>query len=450
MNDLERWLRSPDRKPLVLRGARQVRKTWVVRELAKRTGKDLLEINFERDPRDSSLFSQKDPAEIVRQLEARLGRRIAPETSLLFLDEIQAAPHAFANLRWFAEDMPQLPVITAGSLLDFVLADHSFSMPVGRIGYLYMDAMTFEEFLAATGNEELVRFIAEFVPGQTLSDSLHSHLLSFYREFVFVGGMPAAVASWTRDKSPVACAEVHHNLLAAYRDDFHKYKGRIPVERLSKVFDAVPRELGRKFVYSRVSREESTASLKHALDLLVRARVCTCIKASHGTGIPLGGDLCQTMRKVIHMDVGLVTASLGLSPAAVQSVNQIAMVNNGAIFEQSIGQALRCSLPRFMEPELFYWIREKRGSEAEVDYLVQCGTRIVPIEVKAGKTGALKSLHLFMSLRGLPLAVRFNCDLPSITPVDVRTTSGQPARYTLLSLPFYLSGQLRRLVDEVG
>jgi hypothetical protein len=237
-------------------------------------------------------------------------------------------------------------------------------------------------------------------------------------------------------------------LVATYRDDFHKYRKRVPVDRLTRVFDAVPRELGRKFVYRRVCREERSGAVRQALDLLCGARVCTYVRASHGTGIPLGAGLREGVFKVIFMDVGLACASLGLSPAGVQSFDEVTLANNGALLEQAVGQALRGSLPRFMEPELFYWSRDERGSEAEIDYLVQCGTQVVPIEVKSGKTGTLKSLHLFMALRDLPLAVRFNTDEPSITPVAVRTTSGGPAQYTLLSVPFYMCGQFRRLVEQ--
>lgn len=432
---------------MVVRGARQVGKTWLVRELAKRRDRTLLELNFERDPQDASLFSDRRADVAVRQLEARFAQRIDPGSALLFLDEVQAAPQVFANLWWFAEDMPELPVIAAGSLLDFVLAEHSFSMPVGRISYLHLDAMTYDEFLAAVGDEQLRRYAQSFTWGDSLADALHARLLSRYQEYLLVGGMPAAVENWMQHRSPVACAEVHHRLITTLRDDFHKYRRRVPTERLVQVFDSVPRSLGRKFVYSRVNREERAAAIRQALDMLCKARVCTLVQGSHGRGIPLGSEIRERVFKVIFMDAGLACAALGLSLAGVQSLDEIAVVNNGALLEQAIGQTLRASFPRFMDPELFYWSREAAGTEAEVDYLAQCGAQVVPIEVKCGKTGTLKSLHMFMATRGLPLAIRFNADKPSITPVKLRTTTGMPAEYTLLSIPLYLAGHFRRLVE---
>ncbi len=449
LQDLQECLSSPDRKPLVVRGARQVGKTWLVREFARRSGRRLLELNFERKPRDASLFTDPDPAVTVRRVEARFNQKIEPGSVLLFLDEIQAAPEAFAKLWWFAEDMPELPVITAGSHLDFLLAGHSFSMPVGRIRYLHLDNMSFDEFLAGTGDGGLREFLAGFSWDEDLPEALHERLLSRYREYLFVGGMPEAVAAWVRDRSPVECAEVHHRLLATFRDDFHKYRERVPAERLVRVLDAVPRLLGRKFVFSQVSEEERSAPVKQALDLLCKARVTTRVEASHCTGVPLAAEVRERVFKFIFLDVGLVSASLGLSLEGVQDLGRVALVNRGALLEQAIGQALRGSLPRFMEPRLHYWTRERKGGAAEIDYVVQSGANVVPVEVKAGKTGTLKSLHVFMAARNLPAAVRFHADRPSIVSVEVRTTSGAPVSYVLLSLPFYLCGQLRRLLEEM-
>lgn len=450
LSDLSRWIQATDRKPLVVRGARQVGKTWLVREFSKRAGRRLMEVNFERDPGDASLFLDRDPSVAVRRLEARFGERIDSSRTMLFLDEIQAAPQVFANLWWFAEDLPELPVVAAGSLLDFVLADHTFSMPVGRISYLHLEPMSFDEFLTAIDEGALRDYLTSYSWDERIPEALHARMLDRYRDYVFVGGMPAPVNIWARDCSMLPCSEAHHRLVATYRDDFHKYAKRVPVDRLARVFDAVPRLLGQKFVYSRVSRDERAAQVRDALDLLCKARVCTRVQATHGTGLPLGAEVRERFFKVIFVDTGLVSAALGLSFATVQSLDEIALVNSGAVLEQAVGQALRGLEPRFMEPALFYWAREERGKEAELDYLIQHGPAIVPVEVKSGKTGTLKSLHFFMGQRKLPLAVRLNADLPSITPVDVQTTTGLPAKYTLLSLPFYLTSQVHRLIDAAG
>ncbi len=446
-SDLDTWLKKPDRKPLVIRGARQVGKTWLVRDFAQQAGKNLVELNFERHPEFARFFGERNPATVLRAVEAYMGARIHAEDALLFLDEIQAAPEVLANLRWFAEEMPELPVVAAGSLLDFVLADHSFSMPVGRISYLHLEPMSFEEFLSALGQDGLREFIGEFHPGAVVPDPIHLRLMEFFRDYLVVGGMPAVVAGWQQENSLIACAALQQDLLTTFRDDFAKYTGRVPLPRLERVLDAVPRLLGRKFTYSQVDREERSAAIRQALELLCQARICHKVQACDGMGIPLSAGVRERFFKVILVDVGLTAALLGLMLHALPSLRDVSVVNEGALAEQAMGQLLRAVEPKFKEPALFYWTRERKGAAAELDYLLQHGIDVVPIEVKAGTTGALKSLHLFMSLRRLPLAVRFNADTPSVTPVDFKTTTGARAAYRLLSLPFYFAGQVHRILD---
>ena len=448
LEDLDVWLTKPGRKPLVIRGARQVGKTWLVRELAEKSGRKLVELNLERNPEFARFFDEKSPTKVLRALEARMGFRISPDQSLLFVDEIQATPQILADLRWFAEEMPRLPVAAAGSLLDFVLADHTFSMPVGRISYLHLEPMSFEEFLDATSNAMLRQFI-EDTRVEAEIPPLHARLAELYRDYLVVGGMPAAVSSWNAEGNLLACAETQQNLLATYRDDFSKYAGRIPSQRLDRVLSAVPRMLGRKFKYSQVDREERSSALRQALDLLCKARLCHRVQASDGAGIPLAAGTRERVFKVILLDTGLVSAQLGLSLQTMGSHREVFLVNEGVLAEQAVGQALRTVEPRFTEPALFYWAREQKGSEAELDYLVQHGAQVVPVEVKAGTSGTLKSLHMFMAMRRLPLGVRFSPRPPSLVDVDTKTTTGSASRYRLLSLPPYMAGQVRRILDTL-
>jgi len=448
---LEHWLRGQKRLPLVLRGARQVGKTWLVRDFAKAMGLRLVEVNFERaESETQSLFRQKDPRAITRGLELVTGHAIVPGQSLLFLDEIQAMPEVFANLRWFAEELPDLPVIAAGSLLDFVLADHAFSMPVGRISYLHLEPMTFEEFLDATGQARLLEEIVRWTPTATLHEVAHARLSKSYRDFMVIGGMPRVVQCWIDRGSVRECAELQQSLLGTYRDDFSKYAHRMPVERVGRVMESIPRMLGQPYKYSRIADGERGTAIREALDLLCLARLATRVQACAGTGIPLGAEVRERIFKVVFLDSGLVCAALGLTLQRVAELADLSLVNEGGLAEQSVGQALRASLPEYVDRALFYWSTETRGSAAELDYLVQHGSRVVPVEVKAGTTGTLKSLHHFMSLRGIELAVRVNADLPSVTEVDVKTTVGGAAHYRLLSIPFYLLGQLHRLIDAAS
>lgn len=446
---LEEWLRSPDRKPLVIRGARQVGKTWIVRHLAQQQKRQLIEINFEKKPQLASLFISNDPKEILLHLSALWNEPIDPENAILFLDEIQAAPELLAKLRWFAEDLPTMAVIAAGSLLEFVLEKHSFSMPVGRIHYMHLEPFSFEEFLGAHGKSGLLDFITSYDLKTEIPGAIHEQLLTYIKEYIIVGGMPAAISSWIHRRSLQQINQIHHDLLATYRDDTAKYSGRMATERLDEVMMAVPKYLGEKFVYTRVNPSVQIAAIKQSLDLLCKARVCHRVIGTAANGVPLAAELQEKYTKAIFLDVGLCCASLGLSLDGLITIEELVLVNSGGVAEQLVGQVLRTIMPYYVEPSLYYWHREEKGSSAEIDYVVQHSNRVIPIEVKAGSTGSLKSLHLFMGLKGFPVAVRTNSDMPSQTKVEVKDHQGNLIQYTLLSLPFYLLGQLHRFLMSV-
>ena len=444
------WLSSGDRKPLVIRGARQVGKTWLIRNLAEATKRQLIELNFEKRPDFASLFSSNDPQEIVSNIAALLGKSINPMNALLFLDEIQAAPHLLAKLRWFAEEMPELPVVAAGSLLDFALANHEFSMPVGRIGFIYLEPLSFEEFLDAAGHSHLRAYLKTYHLVKKIPVAIHQQLLTLVKEYLIIGGMPAAVSSWITTKSPQAINQIHFDLLGTYREDFSKYRGRLDRDRLEGILTSIPRQLGKKFVYSHANLEANTPSLRQALDLLTKARICHRVLATSANGLPLNAEVKDKFFKALLLDCGLVSAELGLSLHQLSSVSELILINCGGLAEQLVGQQLRTLFPPFVPPSLNYWQRTKSNANAEIDYLIQHQDQIIPVEVKAGSRGTLKSLHHFMDQKGGGLAVRINSDFPSFAPLQVKTTTGSQAEYSLLSIPFYLIGQLHRLLGEIG
>ncbi len=434
---LTQWLGSSDRQPLVLRGARQVGKTWLVRHLAEQSGKRLIELNLEKRPEYAALFASNDVQQILLNLSTVAGHTIDAEASLLFLDEIQAAPDLFAKLRWFAEDLPTLPVIAAGSLLEFLLAEHSFSMPVGRISYAYLEPLSFEEFLLASNKEPLYHYLHKYNFEYDISPTIHEQLMTVFREYLLVGGMPAVVASWIKQRSLENVNRIQQNLLSSYRDDFAKYKGGIAMERLDEVMMSVPAMLGQKFVYSRVNRDVQSSSVKQALSLLEKARVCYRVQGCAANGVPLAAELHEKYFKEIFLDVGLCSAALGIGLQQLNSISEIILVNEGGIAEQVAGQLLRTIFPPYIQPALYCWNRDEPGSSAEVDYVIQHGNKVIPVEVKAGSTGSLKSLHLFMQAKKSSIAVRINSDYPS----------KMQQNYVLLSIPFYLAGQIHRLLD---
>jgi len=448
MNFLWQWLESDDRKPLVIRGARQVGKTWAVNELARSTNRTLIELNFEKKPEYISLFSSNDPRQIILNLSSFAGE-IDTQKSILFLDEIQAAPELLAKLRWFAEDMPELPVIAAGSLLEFVLAQHTFSMPVGRINYMHLEPLSFEEFLQAKNKNGLLGYIKKYQLETSIPIAVHDELMNVFKEYIIVGGMPQAVNNWVTKNSLMNVDRIHNDLIATYRDDFNKYNGRLSIERLNEVMKAVPLFLGQKFMYSKVNPEVQSAPVKQALDLLCKAKICHKIFGSAGNGVPIAAEIQDKYLKVLFLDVGLCSTLLGLTLDQLSIIKDMTLINIGGISEQVVGQILRTVIPFYIEPELYYWHRSEKGSNAEVDYLIQYRNKIVPVEVKSGSTGSLKSLHLFMSLKHLAFAVRVNSDMPSKTIVNIKDHSGNTIEYVLLSIPYYLLSELPRLLANV-
>ncbi len=446
---LEDWLLSEDRKPLVIRGARQVGKTWIVRNLAKITGKQIIELNFEKKPSQSNFFTSNDPKQILLNLSAILNREIDPENCLLFLDEIQAVPHLLSKLRWFYEDLPQLPVIAAGSLLEFVLSDHSFSMPVGRISYAYLEPLSFEEFLLANDKKFLCEYLAKYDLNNELPIAIHEELMTLFKEYSYIGGLPAVVKSWINNRSLNKINQLHQDILTTYRDDFVKYRGRIDMERLEEVFVATPKLLGKKFVYSQINPIVQSNTIKQVLTILEKARIYYRVRSCSANGIPLAAEVKEKYFKEILLDTGLCNAILGLNLNQISNVNDISIINNGGIAEQIVGQLLRTIEAPYVEPSLYYWHREIPGSNAEIDYIMQYGNQVIPIEVKAGATGSLKSLHLFMSLKKLQKALRINSSLPSKMKVDVKDHEGNTIQYSLISIPFYLIGQIHRLLNNI-
>lgn len=443
---LSEWKDRPSRKPIVIRGARQVGKSFLVRMLAERCFESIATVNFERDPDLGELFENLSPQRILPGLELRLGTSIQPGKTLLFLDEIQVAPWAFASLRYFLEEMSGLHVIAAGSLLEFVLEEHSFSMPVGRIEYLHLGPMNFEEYLLATGRRHMTDFLREYALGKEIPGPVHAQFLRAIREYAMVGGMPEAVAAHHASGSFLECGRVQQSILSTYADDFSKYASRVNVRRLQKVFQKLPGMVGMKFKHSLVDREEQARDIGKALHLLCMARVAHKIIHSACNGVPLGAEEDDRRFKVLLMDVGLMCKACGLNLIERLDTRDTLLVNAGPVCEQLIGQQILHSGPFFEEPRLHYWSREKPQSSAEVDYVVSIDSTIIPVEVKAGKTGALRSLHVFLKEKRCRLAVRFNAELPSSLETQSTLSNGETIQYKLISLPLYLSGQMGRIL----
>ncbi|MDX2022750.1 MAG: AAA family ATPase [Deltaproteobacteria bacterium] len=438
------------RKPLVVRGARQTGKTWLIQNVGQQLWGDVVYLNFERDPSLAQGFASNDPRATVAVLEALLKRPITAGKNLLFLDEIQAAPQVLAKLRWFHEELPELHVVAAGSLLDFALASPAFSMPVGRISYGHVEPMTFAEFLLACGEERLLTFVRAAGWAEPVPAPIHDQLMNLVRVYSFVGGMPAAVAAWVATRSYEAVADLQRDLLQTIRDDFNKYESalssRVSRLRVAKVFAALPQLVGRKFMPSEVDRDEKSLNLKDAFRLLSLARVVTPVHRTSANGIPLGAQVDERYQKVCFLDVGLYTNMTGVDAANIRTRDDLTLINNGQLAEQLVGQELRACRPFNQEPQLFTWARETKNSNAEVDYVLQVSDKVVPVEVKAGATGRLRSLQMMVQEKALSLAVRVNSQPMQRSELETALPIGPSRKFTLLSVPFYMVSELPRLL----
>ncbi len=447
LDDLTNWMQRPNRKPLIVRGARQVGKTFLIRHFGKSNFNNTIEINFEKKPDLASLFVSKDPHRIVTLLELQTGQTITAGSTLLFLDEIQAAPQVIETLRYFFEEHPGLHVIAAGSLLEFALEQPAFPVPVGRIEYMYLGPLQFEEYLLAKGEERLVAFIRAFDFKDFIAPPLHDKLLNHVREFMIVGGMPASVRATVKATSLTAVEAEKQSILETFIDDFGKYAGKTDPERLRKVFTRIPLLVGQRLKYANIDREDQARNLSHALTLLCRALVMFRVHHTAGNGIPLRAETRETLFKPLFLDVGLLCSACGLNLLNIETATDLLQVNQGSICEQFVGQHLLYSQPSFIKPELFFWMREERSSNAEVDYVISTGPRIIPIEVKAGKTGTLKSMQVFLATKGYPTGVRINTDQPTRHQAAYALPRLTEKKFELLSIPFYLIGQLHRLLQ---
>jgi len=433
---------------MIVRGARQVGKTYLVETFGKSHFPSFLTVNLEKKEELHPLFTRMEAWHIVQELSLYFNQPIVPGQTLLFLDEIQACPKAIACLRYFHEEMPDLHVIAAGSLLDFSLREFKHSVPVGRIEYLHMNPMTFQEFLRAIGEETLASHLDGFHIGDDLGTAVSLKLRDLLRVYFFVGGMPSAVAAYAQRHDLLEVQRILSSITTTLQDDFAKYGTRVQQRNMRQVLRYVPKNIGRKVRYVNISRETRSEELRTALDLLELSRIVTLVRHTSANGIPLGAEASESHFKPLLVDIGICNNLCGLN---LPDAADLLTVQEGGLAEQFVGQELRSIGPAFEERPLFYWHREEKNANAEVDYLWAHEGHIIPIEVRAGTSGSLKSLQVFLAEKKRDLAVRLNMDQPSIGSFTVQIGDKDGVRdvtYTLPSLPLYLAGQLDRLLHE--
>jgi predicted AAA+ superfamily ATPase len=407
---LKDWEKDQNRKVLLLRGARQVGKTFIVRELAKEFN-HFIEINFEKDADIQHFFEQNfDPVRICTNLSAYSGSPIIEGETLLFFDEIQGCPKAIQSLRFFYELKPGLHVIAAGSLLEFVLSGLT-SWGAGRIRSVYMYPLSFDEFLMANDQDALIEIKNDTSPGNPLNQAFHEKLIGHLRNFLLIGGMPEVVKTFIGNSTDMNSVQnVLSDIVISYYDDFAKYKSRIPVLRLREVMNSVVKQAGGKYIYSQAGSLSNPAQAKDALELLEMAGLIYKVYHSSGQGIPLGSDANLKKFKSLLHDSGIFQQIVGLRISDLLFAENIDMLNRGSMAELFAGIEMIKYSNIYEKTKLYYWHREKRGSSAEVDYLIEQDGQVIPVEVKSGSTGKMQSLNLFMEEKGSSKGIRISLE----------------------------------------
>lgn len=442
---LEEWKESTTHKPLLLRGARQVGKSSAVRHLGTQF-KYFAEVNFESAKSIATFFKgDLDVKLISSKISNYIQVPIIPGQTLLFLDEIQACPEAIMALRFFKEDYPELHVIAAGSLLEFALQ----SLPtfgVGRIHSVFMYPMTFDEFLVAMDMGGLLAMRREATVTHPLDAPFHDKLVNLFRTYLMVGGMPEAVATWRETTDFLKCQQVHQDIILTYEDDFNKYGRRVNPELLRLTLHGVCHQIGQKLTFSRISEGYRSAQIREALNLLTLAGLVIPVVGTSANGVPLDAESDEKRAKYLFLDSGLLLAILHLDGQLGHDLIKLIMtatpqdlINKGSITEMVAGLEISRYKSPVMRPRLFYW--EKTGNSiAEIDYLSIRSMKVLPIEIKAGTQGGMKSLWIFMREKHLNNAVR--CSLENFGSFDYIDHDDDNAIRHVDICPLYALSQL--------
>ncbi len=392
-------------------------------------------LNFEQHPEYKICFESFEPLKIISAIELVMGTTIQAGRTLLFLDEIQECPKAIMALRYFKEQMPELHIIGAGSLLEFALNDEEFRMPVGRVEFMYLRPLSFGEYLEALGHSKIREYLKTVHVGEVIEEAVHQKTLSLVSQYLSLGGMPAVIAEYLATKKLLQCQDIQNNILMTFRNDFGKYSKRMPHTHLQTIFSKVPGLVGQWLKYSTLDPETASSTLKNALKMLCDAGLIILVYATSGSGLPFISHRNEKKCKYLFLDVGLVKRSCNLDLEMLFKTDPF-LINDGGLAEQFVGQELLAYMGKEETNALFSWVREEKNSSAEIDFLMAVDAQIVPIEVKSGASGTLRSLRIFLEEKKNPLGVRI-----SESPFSLNKD--------LLSIPFYMIEELPRLIREI-
>lgn len=405
IEDLKAWQKSPHRKPLIVRGARQVGKTELIREFGRTQYRQTAYVNLDNNSRMAALFDGDfDVNRLIQGLKAETNVDIEPDSTLIVLDEIQEIPKALTALKYFCENAPQYHIVVAGSLLG-VATHQGVSFPVGKVDYLELAPLSFREFLLALGEKHLVEMITSPSVDQELLVPFHDRLIDYIKTYCYVGGMPEVVASYTEQRSWNEVRRIQNNILFDYANDFSKHTPEASfARRIEQVWRIIPSQLAKenaKFVFGMIRAGARAKEYELALAWLEEAGLVRRINRLEAPRIPIMSYANASAFKLYHLDVGLLAAMVRLDERVLLEGNQVFTEFRGSLAEQLALQELQVDGGL----DVCYWAMDGQ-SRAEVEFIVQTGSQIVPVEVKSGTNLRAKSLAVYMNKYQPRLAVR--------------------------------------------
>ena len=438
LEKLKKWKNFPYRKPLILKGVRQVGKTWILKEFGKRYYENTAYFNFDEQEEYRQFFeTTKDVDRILQNLMLASGQKILPEKTLIIFDEVQDCPRVINSLKYFCENAPQYHIACAGSLLGLALAKPS-SFPVGKVDFMQIDPMTFTEFLLANGDERLAVYLETIETLEPIPDAFFNPLYEKLKMYYVTGGMPESVFMWTQLRDVEAMQQALSNILGAYERDFGKHPDVREFPRISLLWRSIPSQLARenkKFLYKVVKEGARAREYEDALQWLVDARLVHKVFRSTAPGLPVSAYDDLSAFKIYLADVGLLRRLALLAPTAFGEGNRLFTEFKGALTENYVLQALVAQL----EVPPRYW--SQNNPPYEVDFLVQRENEMIPIEVKAETNVTSRSLRKFQEKFGdkIKLRVRFSMN-------NLKLETGQPGETPLLNIPLFLADQADKLM----
>lgn len=429
IEELKKWKNSLNRKPLIIRGARQVGKTWLMKEFGNKFYDKCAYINFDDNSRMDKLFDGDfDLERIIQGLKIESGVNIEPENTLIILDEIQETPKALKALKYFCENARQYHIISAGSLLGVAIHEGT-SFPVGKVDFLDLMPLSFFEFLEALGEDEILKLLEE--NDFKMIDVFNSKLKEYLKLYYYVGGMPEVVSAYTINKDLQEVRKIQKELLDAYEQDFSKHAPSNIVPRIRQLWNNIPTQLARKnkkFIYGLIKEGARAREYEIALSWLIDCGIVYQVNRINNCKIPLSAYQDFNAFKLYMLDVGLLAAMAGIDDKTLLNGNDIFEEFKGSLTEQYV----LCQLKQCTDLDVFYWSSE-RGT-AEVDFITQIDGKNVPIEVKANENLQAKSLKTFIQ--------KYK------TSTNVRTSMSKYRKEDwLINIPLYSIGNIKTITN---